>query len=219
MKTLYLGPKVNMLLPFVLTHARKLATLIITILFYCSVFSQSLNASLQNQQILLNWSTTAEKNVSHFVVERSTNGNEYNEAALLFTDGNAEVLRSYQYRDAIPGNTSVWYYRLRIVDLDGTLTYSPVRMIKTASLAKNQLELLTYPNPVVNELRITIPESWQNKPVTYELYDAAGRLLKQVANKNSSQTEIFNLQSFTSGSYYVRAFTNEERLVQRILKH
>jgi hypothetical protein len=74
------------------------------------------------------------------------------------------------------------------------------------------------PNPVVNKLRITIPESWQNKPVTYELYDVAGQLLKQVANNNSSETEIFNLQSFTSGSYLVRAFNNEERLVQRIIK-
>jgi hypothetical protein len=218
MKTLNLGPKVNMLLPFVLTHARKLATLIITILFYCSAFSQSFCASLQNQRVLLNWSTTEEKNVSHFVIERSTNGSDYNEAALLFTDGNADVLRSYQYRDAVPYNSPVWYYRLGIVDLDGKLTYSPVRMIQTTSLAKNQQELLTYPNPVLNELRITIPESWQNRPVTYELYDEAGRLLKQVANMNSSQTEVFNLKFFTSGSYLVRAFTNEERLVQRIIK-
>jgi hypothetical protein len=84
MKTLNLGPKVNMPLPFVLTHARKLATLIITILFYCSAFSQSFSASLQKQHVLLNWSPTEEKNVSHFVIERSTNGSDYYEGPFFY---------------------------------------------------------------------------------------------------------------------------------------
>ena len=176
------------------------------------------NAVLSNRQVLLNWTTTEEKNVSHFVIEKSNNGRDYNDAGLLFTEGNSEVLKSYQYKDWVSGQDAVLYYRLRIVDLDGRETFSAVRMIRQESMGKNQLELLTYPNPIVNELRITIPEGWQNKQVTYELFDGSGRLLKQVVNKNASQTEILNVQSVQSGTFILRAFTNEDKLVQRIIK-
>ena len=265
MKTLYLGPKVSMSLPFVLIQLRKLAAILIVTLFSLSAFSQELifqNPTLEsgtsgangaiyrfrsvtangnvdallkvisrsdsrvklkdpdfsNRQVLLNWTTTEEKNVSHFVIEKSNNGHDYNEAGLLFTEGNSEVLKSYQYKDGVSGQDPVLYYRLRIVDLDGRETFSAVRMIRQESMGKNQLELLTYPNPIVNELRITIPEGWQNKQVTYELFDGSGRLLKQVVNKNASQTEILNVQSVQSGTIILRAFTNEDKLVQRIIK-
>ena len=42
MKTLYLGPKVSMSLPFVLIQLRKLAAILIVTLFSLSAFSQEL---------------------------------------------------------------------------------------------------------------------------------------------------------------------------------
>jgi len=195
------------------TFAYSAATLIMPVKL------ESFNAVLQNKQVLLNWATTEELNVSHFVIERSANGINYDEAAILFTEGNAQVLRNYQYKDALNGNTGILYYRLRIVDLDGKETFSPVRLVRIASVVKNQLELLTYPNPVASELRITIPETWQNKAVTYQLFDINGRLIKQTSDKNAGQTETINLQSISNGSYFLVAFTNEEKLSQRIIKN
>ena len=219
---MYLGPKVSMSLPFVLSYLKKLATILIATLFSLSAFPQelaNLNAVPQHKQVVLNWATTEEKNLSHFVIEKSIDGVEFKEAAILFTEGNSEILKSYSYRDAIAVDAPVIYYRLRIVDLDKTETYSSVRMIRASSTVKNQLELLTFPNPVTSELRITIPESWQNKQVTYEMFDGAGRLLKQIVNKSASQTEIFSLRSLNNGSYIIKAYTVEEGLVQRIIKN
>ena len=240
MKTLYLGPKVRISLPFVLIHLRRLAAILIVTLFSLSTFSQeflfqnawskssnnsappvelaSFNAVLNNKQVILNWTTAEEKNVSHFVIEKSNNGRDYVDAGLLFTEGNATDLKSYQYWEAVTGLDDVLHYRLRVVYQDGRETFSAVRLISQERTGKKQPELSAYPNPVVSELRITIPEGWQNKRVTYELYDGSGRLLKQVVNKNASQTEIFNVGSLQTGTFIIRAYTNEERLAQRIIK-
>jgi hypothetical protein len=243
MKTLYLGPKVNLSLPFVLSKASRLVISVIALLFSLASFSQELvfwnpqlvagieradgavyrssngfNAVVQNKQVMLNWATIQEKNVSHFVIEKSSNGADYSEAALIFTDGNSKIVKSYTHKDPLTGNNPFLYYRLRIVDLAGTESYSQVRMIRTSTGVKGQLELMAYPNPVASELRITIPESWQNKQVTYELYDGMGRLLKRVSNKNASQTEVFNMNTATNGTYLIKAYTTGEALIQRVVK-
>jgi hypothetical protein len=239
MKTLFLGSKVKMSLPFVLIQLSRLAISVIALLFSLASFSQEVvfcNPQLasgndrsdgavcrfsnvtNNKQVMLNWATTNEKNVSHFVIEKGGNGIDFKEAVLIFTDGNSEILTSYAYRDALTANSPVIYYRLRIVGLDGKQTYSPVRTIHTSSTTKGQLELLAFPNPVVSELRITIPEGWQYRQVTYELYDGAGRLIKQVVNKNASQTEVFNMRSVTTGNYLIKVYTTEQGLVQHVIK-
>jgi len=43
-----------------------------------------------------------------------------------------------------------------------------VRIIRFGIDATAGLRLQAYPNPVVNELRITIPNTWQEKQVNYE---------------------------------------------------
>ena len=239
MKTLYLGPKVKLSLPFVLSKASRLLISVIAILFSIASFSQELvfrnsqlvsgieradgavnrfNTIVQDKQVMLNWATTQERNVSHFVIEKSNNGVDYSEAALIFSEGNSKILKSYTHKDPLSGNNPVLYYRLRIVDLAGTESYSQVRMIRTSTRVKGQLELMTYPNPVASELRITIPESWQNKQVTFELYNGMGRLLKQVSNKNASQTEVFNMRTATNGTYLIKAYTTNESIIQRVVK-
>ena len=84
MKTLYLGPKVDLSLSFVPFYLRKLVTILVATIISLSAFSQELvfkypgfNAALQDKQVVLNWVTTGEKNVSHFVIEKSGNGIEY----------------------------------------------------------------------------------------------------------------------------------------------
>ncbi len=81
-----------------------------------------------------------------------------------------------------------------MVDLDGKLEYSPIRMIKLGATVKGQSILQLFPNPVVQEMRITIPESWQNKKVIYELYDISGLMIKRLMVNSASQTEVFNMQ-------------------------
>jgi len=158
-----------------------------------------------------------EKNVSHYTIQRSATGNDFDDAGIIFSEGNSDVTKNYSFKDAQTGNNSVLYYRLKMVDIDGATEYSPVRMVRLGSIEK-EAKLLVFPNPVVNEVRITIPETWQNKKVTYELFDVTGVLVKRFINNSASQTESINMQAYNRGSYVVKAYTEEEMMVERLIK-
>jgi hypothetical protein len=178
----------------------------------------SFDVSLVNKKIAATWSTSVEKDASHFVVQRSTNGVEFTDAGIIFTEGNSTASRSYSFRDPVStSGKGVLYYRLKIVDLDGKFEYSTIRLVKLGE-SDGRLELQAYPNPVVNELRITIPESWQNKQVVYELYTGDGQLLKRFLNKSATQTEVISMQYYQPGSYVIKALNDNEMASQRIIK-
>lgn len=176
------------------------------------------NAALVNKNVALTWTTAQEKNASHFAVQRSADGVEFTDAGIIFTDGNSETNKSYNFKDPmITNGKGVLYYRLKVVDLDGSYEYSQIRLIKLGD-TKGKLELQAFPNPVVNELRITIPESWQNRQVVYEVYSGDGQLLKRFLNKSATQTEIINMQFYVPGTYLVKALNDKEIATQRVVK-
>jgi Secretion system C-terminal sorting domain len=173
----------------------------------------SFNALVQGSKVQLKWGTLIEENFSHFVIERSTNGKDFTEIALVFSDG---INKNYQYSDALPGN-GIFYYRLRMVDLDQKSQNSLIRIVKTVDESAG-VNIQAYPNPVVNELRVTIPASWQNKEVKYVLYTVDGTLVRHLMNKNANQTEQFMMTGLKPGMYILKVSSGEETTVKRIIK-
>jgi hypothetical protein len=81
----------------------------------------------------LKWSTEIETNLSHIMVERSTDGKNFKDAALVFTYGNTTAKSDYAFADNISKIKSrTVYYRLRSVDVDGTEQVSEIQVIKIA---------------------------------------------------------------------------------------
>jgi len=176
------------------------------------------NAKLIDNKVLLSWATDMQKNNSHFVIERSTNGNVYDEAVLLFADGNSNKYTEYSYTDKMPaGSTGILYYRLRMVDIDGQFKYSDVRLVRLGK-AKNALSIATYPNPVQNELRVTVPNNWQDKKIIFEVFNSSGQTLKKVINSKSSQTENIGFNDLAAGVYVVKVTCENETAVKQVLK-
>jgi hypothetical protein len=168
----------------------------------------------------LKWISSYEKDVNYFSVEKSLDGKEYKQAGIVFAIGNSSTMNSYTFLDenidlSKPG---VIYYRLRSVDIDGSYEYSTIRMITIGNQNKNALSVQAYPNPVSNELRVTIPLAWQNKKVNYELIGNNGLVIKKVIIGNASQTEAINVQSLAPGFYVVAVSYNGERIQQKVIK-
>lgn len=176
------------------------------------------NATVANKKAVLNWVTGMEKSLSHFVVERSVNGIDYTDAGMIFANGNSSVKVPYTYADALPVNAKgVIYYRLKMVDQDGKFQRSTVKLIRIGEAPKT-LSIATYPNPVTTELRISLPESWQNKKVTLNIFSSNGQLVKQVVASRASQTEIVNVADITNGLYIIKATDGTAIATERIVK-
>lgn len=181
---------------------------------------ESFTAILNNSsnKVDLRWVTSSEKNVSHFAVEKSTDGKNFADAGLVFAFGNTNDIMNYTFTDMINTQDKVIYYRLRTVDADGKFDYSATRIIRTGKQAENTVSILTYPNPVTSELRITIPGSWQGKKVTYELLNANAQVTKKAETGSASQTETMNVNSLTPGLYVVKVSCGTETTTQKIIK-
>jgi hypothetical protein len=178
----------------------------------------SFNAAISNQKVALYWITDVEKDFSHFVIERSTNGVDFMDAALVFANGNSTTQQGYFFADAVNiTSKKVYYYRLRMVQTGGKFTYSAARTIKTGEGASN-IQLQAQPNPVMNELRITIPEAWQQKTVSYDVYNGTGQLVKHLVVVAAAHTELVNMQSLGAGMYMVKASQGADTAVQWIMK-
>lgn len=179
----------------------------------------SFSASLNNTKVDLKWTTASEVNVSHFIVEKSTDGTNYTDAGMVFSYGSAFETAKYTLSDDIANTQSkVIYYRLRSVDIDGKSQLSATRIIRIDSKESNSITILTYPNPVSNELRITVPANWQNKKAVYELFNANGQIAKRTETANSSQTESINVTSLAPGFYIVRVSCEGQVAQQKIVK-
>lgn len=176
-------------------------------------------ASLNQEKVHLKWQTSAEINVSHFEVERSTDGTNFTQAGLVFAYGSANTQTDYAFTDNTAGlRQSVVYYRLRCVDIDGKTDFSETRIIRLGAAAE-MISLQTYPNPVMNEVRVTVPATWQNKQTVFEIYTANGTLAARKTTSGNNQTESFNTVNLAPGFYIVRATADGQTATQKIVKH
>lgn len=158
---------------------------------------QSFDAELIENHSLVTWVSASEDNVSHYDVEKSSDG-------VLFTKiGDEEAIgttlngASYDFVDRKPFAGST-YYRLKMVDLDGSFEYSPIREVRRNGVVQ---ALAAYPNPAFNYLKVetTLPFTG-----TLEVFDAMGRLISSKKVDQVLQNSI-NVIDLPNGLYFVKA--------------
>lgn len=176
-------------------------------------------ATLKAEKVQLNWLTTNHKDFSHFILQKSTDGKNFKDVMTMLTDAtDFSAVHQYAYKDDVTGaNATVIYYRLQMVDADSKFEYSPIRMVRLNAVTAVQIQ--AFPNPVTSELRVTIPISWQEKNVTYEIYNSNGSLLSRVQKNNAVQIQQLNVSSLGSGNYIIRVTNGQEISTTKFIKH
>jgi hypothetical protein len=85
--------------------------------------------------------------------------------------------------------------------------------------AVNTVKIQTFPNPVITELRVTIPANWQEKTTTYEIYNSSGSLVKRSQIARAAQVQQINVQSLGSGNYIIRVTNGQEVSSSKFVKY
>ena len=172
-----------------------------------------------SKNIDLSWTTSSDVNVNHFVIEKSATGEDFYDVGVKVAFGNDANKTTYSFSDNLKNpNELIYYYRIRMVYNDGKEQYSDIQSIRLSKELTEYVSLIAYPNPVSDELLLTIPANWQNKKVKYEIYRIDGQQVFQKLNNYTSQTELFNTSNLSPGIYIVRAFCNGETVQQKIIK-
>jgi glucose/arabinose dehydrogenase len=128
----------------------------------------------ENNSAFLQWTTANEINTSHFIVERSIDGNIFSSIGAVNASGNKDTKTSYSFTDMNAGTqpASLIYYRLKIFDNDGKFSYSKIISI---GLNKN-IDVLLFPNPTKHSLNIQVKGTVLN-PVMIQVSDLSGRIV------------------------------------------
>ncbi|HEY5367688.1 MAG TPA: T9SS type A sorting domain-containing protein [Hanamia sp.] len=159
----------------------------------------SFSAVCVSNYTLIEWKTGVESMLKDFLVQRSMNGTDW---STLGTVGalNAASGAQYSFKDAAPQANC--FYRLRIEDQDGKVTYSPVFRGGCSDIT---LPFLVYPNPVVSQAvaKISLRQAATGKVQVLSisgqsLYEAEWRLQ---AGLNELAIPV---SGWPSGSYLVR---------------
>ena len=159
----------------------------------------------------LTWSTTEEVNASHFEVERSFEGKNWHRIGDVKALGNSTIEKAYHFVDAQVAN-GVNYYRLKIVDRDGSSEYSDVRSL-TVALA--EAEVTVAPNPVVDKIQLKIRDLKNVEKV--ELLSASGRVIYQTT---SDFTAAISMRHLPAGLYLVTITQTGGRVItHKVIKN
>ena len=171
------------------------------------------NSSQFEGKILLTWETTSEFAASHFEIERSKDAKHFQMIGNVKSTGHSKTAQSYSFLDDhFIGFKGTAYYRLRIVDLDGTFSYSNTISSK---IAENGETILVFPNPVANGSQISIEGKSAIKNVV--LFDPAGRPISLPSVERTDNEIKFPLSHFPSGSYLLKIETNDDITTKTIL--
>lgn len=174
----------------------------------------SFNGKLSNQSVLLNWSTAYEKNTSHFILSRSTDGVNFEEIKTIDAAENTSQTTTYSFTDhELPLNASQIYYRLVLIDKDGLLSYDDTINIKLSFEKENDIQL--FPNPVDKIAHVSFVSS-QQEIVKLMLTDLTGKLLFSETNKVSKGVQQLTVDvSMLPAGTYILLLKGQE-IIQRI---
>ena len=157
----------------------------------------------------LSWATASETGSDYFAVERSTDGQAFAEIGRVASHGTTTQARTYQLADAnlTRYGAALVYYRLRQVDLNGTIAYSTVRTVAVPAASGAGLTAQAYPNPAPAasvQLALAAPAAGA---ATLSVTDALGRpvLARQLRlEAGANSLALPEAAQWPSGVYVLR---------------
>jgi hypothetical protein len=142
---------------------------------------------------LIKWSTSSEENTDRFEVERSENGKDWKVIGEVSAVGESKNIHSYSFSDIVDKNGKS-YYRLKMIDMDGTFTHSTIKSIIVELSGESYL----YPNPAVNVIHLKTDVAGTKKAV---FFDASG---SSISSTLAFSDNVMDVSHLPAGKYFVK---------------
>jgi hypothetical protein len=152
--------------------------------------------------VLLNWSTSSEINNKAFEIERLNEHGYFEKIGTVIGKGNSNVINNYNFNDSKVFISNCYYYRLKQIDFDGK--YSISKTIKVFSKNKEDFNIKIFPNPACTSLLVT---GYLGEVM---VYDMEGNLL--IKTDNNSLIDISKLQE---GFYLLKVQNNIVKFIKK----
>ncbi len=178
----------------------------------------SFSAVKQGNNGLLNWAVTNEDDNHHYELQRSTNGTDFTNVAVINKTANSGG--SYNYTDAGINSfgASIFYYRVKQVEISGNFSYS---LIKHITMDKKEPGITIFPNPVWKGFYVHVPTTGPGtEKIKLNLFGTNGQIAvskeitaAQAANYYFDITD----KKLAAGQYNLQVIMNEKTIASKML--
>lgn len=148
---------------------------------------------------IVKWTTSSEVDFSHFEIEHSGNAKEWSVLGSIVPEGSRTTKSTYQFRHIgpVPGDH---YYRLKMVDADGSFEFSKIRNIHLDP----DLFLTIYPNPVTAGFSLNGIYNPYQAPVEVDVVAPNGVLLKHYIKSSNAEMYFEMPKNLPKGTLLIR---------------
>ncbi len=171
-----------------------------------------------NREIALNWTTATELNTKLFEIQRSTDAVNFTKIGKVNAVNNSSTNKAYSYIDHNVLSNVVYYYRLKLMDLDNTFNLSKIvsAKLQTTNTGEN---INIYPNPTIDHIIIDIDNFSNFHGYQIKIFNALGQPIFQ-SIVNNQLTYIDSKIWGKSGVYFITITNSEGELIacKKIIK-
>jgi len=167
----------------------------------------SFSAKANDCTIVLDWRAGSEENFIHYEIEKSTDGRNFDKL------GQVEGLENtsnyvYNFEDSKANKTN--YYRLKMIDLDGSFEYSEVVIINGDCDEEQTMQL--YPNPIQSNEILTIELQTQREEAQLMITDMSGNIVRRMtlSTERGWNKLRFNTSDLSVGTYFILNRSEED---------
>ncbi len=155
----------------------------------------------------LAWETVLEENVRQYEIEYSTNNRDFERAGIV----SAANKNIYAYSHTVNTRPAM-YYRLKIVDIDGSSAYSnTINVINAAARNEDFVSPTIIRDGVLN---VTLNNNYKN----LQVFNSAGiEVFREYVGDRSGNRIGFNLPNLPAGPYYVKLIGSGIAMTSRVM--
>ncbi len=182
----------------------------------------SFNAKPDNGSVRITWSTAMELNNDFFTIERSEDGQYFEELGTVTGAGSTNERQDYEFYDDNPlSGTS--YYRLKQTDYNGEYEYFPMVAVNMDNGINNVFDQITVgPNPFTDAFTLSFYAE-ANATVEIVLMNMNGQVIERQLMEvqyGENQYRFTDRYDLPTGMYFVNIMQNGELISrQRIMKN
>jgi hypothetical protein len=182
----------------------------------------TLSATLQNDVVILSWTTATETRNFGFEVQRKAGQKDWSAIGFVEGNGSTTETHSYAFTDDpgdLPSSCRALRYRLKQLDLDGGDAYSPeVEVHLDAPLPRFALE--GFPSPCDDQLTVKLSLA-EAGATSIRLHDIAGRVVMIIAQDAllpaGSHSLMVRTSDVPSGLYLLVVEKREGRRIEKVV--
>lgn len=162
------------------------------------------------------WSTASEINSYLFTLQSAPDAMAWKDVTDVPAAGNSNSPKNYTARAGYIAGTA--YYRLKMTDIDGSYTYSPIVSLETPCLSSGFTDFMFYPNPTGSRLYIqsNIPLSNAYVKITNALGQSEMESL--ISDESGSGSGVLDMTSIPAGVHYVSVTLSGKTIIHNIVK-